>query len=118
MDSRVTLDSDGAIQGAAKFTLSADLESMVRAAVAGADSRQELPDRLLAGTPEGGFGTYSSSNPRDLSQPLSLVATWRSPHAVSFRNRQAYVRSRSAPMSIRRCDCASSSPVAACATTR
>ncbi len=90
-DSHVTVDEDGTIDGATKFVLSANLESMVRGAVASADSPQELPDRLLAATPEGGFGTFSSSSPRDLSQPFSLVATWHSPHAVSFQERQAYM---------------------------
>ncbi len=52
----MTLELDGAIEGSARFTVSANLESMLRAAVAGADSADDLPDRLLAMTPEGGFG--------------------------------------------------------------
>ena len=97
LDSTVTIDPAGDIDGSARFALSANLESMVRGAVAGADSPQDLPDRLLAATPEGGFGTFSSSSPRDLSQPLSLVATWRSPHAIAFQDRQAFMETPIGP---------------------
>ncbi len=91
MDSQTVLEPDGTIDGSARFVLSANLESLMRSAVASAESATQLPDRLLAGTPEGGFGRFSSSNPRDLSQPFSLVATWRSPHAVSFADQQAFM---------------------------
>ncbi len=91
MDSQLALDPDGTIEGSARFVLSSNLESMMRSAVASAESATDLPDRLLAMTPEGGFGTFSSSNARDLSQPFSLVATWRSPHAVAFDEQQAYL---------------------------
>ena len=91
MDSDVVVAADGGIDGSATFKLSASLESTLRGAMAEAASPRDLPDRLLASTPEGGFGTFSGSSPRDLSQPFSLVATWRSTHAVGFQNRQAYM---------------------------
>ncbi len=91
MDSKVAVAADGGIDGAARFTLSANLESLLRSAVASADSPQDLADRLLAATPDGGFGSFASSSPRDLSQPFSLVATWHSPHAVGFQDRDAYL---------------------------
>ena len=90
-EASVTLDADGAFEGAARATMSANVEAAVRASVARASSPDDLAERLLVDTPEGGFGTLQASDVRSLAEPLSLTATWRSPHAVVFQAGEAFV---------------------------
>jgi transglutaminase-like putative cysteine protease len=92
LDAKIAVDADGQVNGAATLAMSANLESMARSAVAGASSTRDLAERLLSGTPEGGFGQLSTSNPRDLSHPFSMVATWQSPHGVTFAGQEAYMQ--------------------------
>lgn len=80
----VVLAEDGRIDGTATIAPSANLESAARAAIAQEESPRDLAERLLAVTPEGGFGRFDSNNPRDLSQPFEMTGTWHSPHAVTF----------------------------------
>jgi hypothetical protein len=91
MTSTIRLDDDGTLEGAATIKVLPTEESWMRSEVAAADSPEELADRLLEDSPEGGFGTVSSSSPHDLTRPLSVLATWRSPRAVAFQGTQAFV---------------------------
>lgn len=74
--------ADGTIDGHATLSMSAYVESGIRSAVAGASSTADLAEQVLRGTPEGGFGDYMTSPPRDLTVPFSVTAAWRSPHGV------------------------------------
>ena len=91
MDSSVRLAPDGTLAGAANFTTAANLDSAIRGAMAGSASPRELAERVLNNTAEGGFGEFHTSDPRDLEQPFDLVATWNSPHGITFQGRHAYV---------------------------
>jgi transglutaminase-like putative cysteine protease len=86
VDSTLDLALDGTVQGHAVLNLSPSIDSSYRRMVAHALSPQDLAQRLLDDTPEGGFGTVTSSDPRDLDSKFSMVADWRSPHAVSLRD--------------------------------
>ncbi len=78
--------------GPREIAPSANLESAARAAVANADSPRELAERLLATTPEGGFGRFTTgTDPRDLTRPFTLTGTWHSPHGVTFNEDEAYI---------------------------
>jgi len=90
--SRFALDTDGTIEGSARLTLSPNAEIGLRKALANASSLRDLTERILAGTAEGGVGAIAASNPRDLSRPLGLTATWRSRNAVTFQGDTAYLR--------------------------
>ncbi len=91
VDSRVRVEADGTLVGSATIAMPATIESWVRASVARASSPEDLPDRLLASTPEGGFGTFRTSDPHDLSQPFAVAASWHSPHAMTFQGNTAYL---------------------------
>ncbi|WP_179283281.1 DUF3857 domain-containing transglutaminase family protein [Bordetella genomosp. 9] len=82
MEADVSIAADGTVSGTNATTASPRLESLLRGAVATGGSPETLGDRLLAPTPEGGFGTLHASDPRDLSRPLTLSGRWRSPHGV------------------------------------
>ena len=45
---------------------------------------------MLANAPEGGFGQFETSDPRDLTQPFRMTATWHSPHAIAFDGNEAF----------------------------
>jgi transglutaminase-like putative cysteine protease len=83
-EAEVAIEPDGSIDGTARLLPSANLETAARAAIATSATPGDLVGRLLDATPEGGFGTLTSSDPRDLSRPFALRATWRSPHAIAF----------------------------------
>ena len=87
--SRVVIGADGSIDGTVTLAPSANLESAARAAIAAAASPDDLADRLLDATPEGGSGAFKTSDPRDLSRPFVLAATWHSPHGVTFDGAEA-----------------------------
>jgi len=91
MDSRVVVEADGSLDGRTMLALSAGLESSVRAAVAQSTSPEDLAERMLANTPEGGVGTFRASDPRDLSRPFSVEGTWHSPHGLLFEGANAYM---------------------------
>ena len=80
---RTSLDAAGTITGHADFAMSPTAEAFVRAQVAEASSLEQLAGQSIAATPEGGYGTYSASNPRDLSQPFRLSADWTSPRVLN-----------------------------------
>lgn len=88
-DARLVIGADGRIDGRAAIRPAANLESAARAAMAGAADATELADGLLGSTPEGGFGEIEAGDPRDLSQPFVLHATWHSPHGVTFDGPEA-----------------------------
>jgi len=79
----IHVDADGTIAGKAQMSMSAYTEASFRSAVAHAVSPEELAEQLLRGTPEGGFGRYITSAPRDLSIPFAVEAHWRSRHGAS-----------------------------------
>jgi transglutaminase-like putative cysteine protease len=91
LDSTITMRSDGTLEGKARMTMSANLDSVMRSAVANSRTARDLADRLLAYTPEGGTGELRTSNPRDLDHPFEVDATWRSPHGVSFQGSRAFM---------------------------
>ena len=82
IEADVRVAPDGTIEGNSTVALAPSLEANPRSAVANASSPRELADQLLMGTPEGGVGTVSSSDPKNLAVPFRLQAEWRSPHGV------------------------------------
>jgi transglutaminase-like putative cysteine protease len=86
IDSRIAIGADGTIEGAATYSLSPNMDASFRATLASASSPRDLMERLLLGTPEGGFGGFSATDPRDLATPLAVSGTWRSPRGVTFRD--------------------------------
>ena len=86
MTSRMRLDPAGTIVGNAEFDLSPSAEPAIRQALAGAASPAALAAQFLRGTQEGGFGTLTGSDPRDLAQPLRLHAEWTSPRATTAQD--------------------------------
>lgn len=91
INSSVRVAADGTLEGSATIAMLPTEESWMRSEVAQADSPEDLADRLLGDTPEGGFGTMRASDPRDLTQPLSVAVSWRSPHAVPLQGAQAFL---------------------------
>jgi transglutaminase-like putative cysteine protease len=91
IDSRVAIDGDGTVAGEASWTMSANVDADIRTTLANASSPGDLMERLLLGTPEGGFGSFKASDPRDLATPLAVSATWRSPHGVTLRGGEAAI---------------------------
>lgn len=81
-DATTKVMADGSIEGAASLRLSAFGEASLRNAIATASSNADLAEQVLRNTPEGGFGDYTTSSPRDLSIPFSITATWRSAHGA------------------------------------
>ncbi len=74
--------TDGTIEGNATLSMSAYAESSMRGAVAQASSTADLAEQVLRATPEGGFGDFKTSAPRDLAVPFTIAANWRSPHGT------------------------------------
>jgi transglutaminase-like putative cysteine protease len=85
IDSHIAIDPDGTIEGTATYSLSPNMDASFRATLASASSPRDLMERLLLGTPEGGFGGFSATDPRDLATRLAVSGTWRSPRGVTFR---------------------------------
>lgn len=90
MQSDLTLAADGEISGESRFSMDAAIETSARQDVADAASTRELAERMLAATPEGGFGDLDASDPKDLATPFSVEASWSSPHGVAFQDGEAY----------------------------
>ena len=90
VDSDIVLGADGRIEGESRFTMDASIEASAREDIAGAASTRELAERMLAATPEGGYGDLEASDPKDLTEPFSVEANWSSPHGVAFRDGEAY----------------------------
>lgn len=97
MQSHLTLTDDGALDGAAHYAMSPNTEEYARALVSGASSMTDLAERLLQRTIEGGYGAMQASDPRDLSQPFVLSATWHSAHVVNEQGGQVYLRVPAGP---------------------
>jgi hypothetical protein len=89
---RLTLTPDGALDGTARFAMAPNVEIPVRRSLASASSLSDMAQRMLVYTPEGGFGGFEASDPRDLSQPLALSANWHSPMAVNVQERNTFLR--------------------------
>ncbi len=79
----IRVDAEGTIEGKAAISMSAYSEASFRSAVANAVSPEDLAEQLLRGMPEGGFGRYITSAPRDLTQPFAIEARWRSRHGTA-----------------------------------
>ena len=86
IESRIAIDAEGTITGTASWSMSPNVDASIRATLASASSPSDLMERLLLGTPEGGFGNFKVSDPRDLATPLAISASWRSPHGVTLRS--------------------------------
>jgi transglutaminase-like putative cysteine protease len=97
MQSHMSLTPDGAIDGTASYQMSPNTEEYARALVSGASSMTDLAERLLARTLEGGFGTMQAGDPRDLSRPFTLSASWHSAHAVNAQGDRVYLRVPAGP---------------------
>ena len=89
---QVKLDSEGTIDGDARYEMAPNMEIMIRGWLTSASSNTDLARRLLTATLEGGFGGFESSDPRDISQALTLSAHWHSPKAVNTQDREIYLR--------------------------
>jgi transglutaminase-like putative cysteine protease len=89
---RVVLGEDGAMDGAAQFTMAPNAEIQIRQWLAAASSMTEMAERLLNRTAEGGFGRFETSDPRDLLRPLALSATWHSKMAANRQGHHMIVR--------------------------
>ena len=61
-------------------------DANLRAYLANATSPRDLMERLLLSTPEGGFGSFNATDPRDLATPLAVTAAWHSPRGVTLRD--------------------------------
>lgn len=90
LDSDLTVSADGTIEGSSQFALDGNIEAGAREDVAGAYSASELANRMLAATPEGGYGEVLSNDPKDLGRPFELDASWSSPHGITFQSGEAY----------------------------
>lgn len=89
---RLTLTADGAIDGVAHYAMTPNMEIEARGALTGATSMSELAQRVLSGTPEGGFGAFETSDPLDLSRPLEMSATWHSKLAEDVGALETFLR--------------------------
>ncbi len=90
MDSELELQTDGTILGRATLALSPSIDSPARRMVAHALSPQDLAQQMLDETAEGGSGSVTSSDPRDLDTRFTMQAEWRSPHAVALHDGRGY----------------------------
>ncbi len=88
----VTLSPSGTIDGVARYSMTPNAEIQVRRVLTTASSVEDLARRILLYTPEGGFGTFESTDPRDLRHKLELTATWHSPFAVNMHDNEMFVR--------------------------
>jgi hypothetical protein len=91
MRSRIEMAADGSLSGQATIVPSANLEVRARAWITQQSSPRSYAERLLSDTPEGGFGRFETSDPRDLTRPFEMRATWHSPRAVTFDGREAFL---------------------------
>ena len=85
IDADVRVSADGTVDGESRITLAPSLESGPRSAVANASSPRELAEAILMGTPEGGTGSISTSDPKNLALPFQVRAEWHSPHGAVLR---------------------------------
>ena len=90
IDHKARHDRIIAHDGHARRAMSPSIDSPARRMVAHALSPQDLAQDLLGETQEGGSGTVTSSDPRDLDTPFTLRAEWRSPHAVLLHDGAGY----------------------------
>ena len=93
----LTLTEAQAMEGTARFTMTPNMEIPARAMLSEATSLTLLAERILAATPEGGFGRFTTSDPRDLLRPLTLSATWHSPMAVNAQDHEIFLRVPAGP---------------------
>jgi len=94
---RLTLSEDGSIDGTARFAMTPNVEIQARNVLTGASSLTDLARHFLAATPEGGIGTFESSDPLDLGHKLELSATWHSRVAVDTRGRETFLQVPAGP---------------------
>ena len=92
MQAALTLGKDGSIAGEALYSLTPNLEISIRNALAHTASTTAFADAMLRNTLEGGFGNLKTSDPLDLALPLSLSASWHSPHAVNPAGKVIFLR--------------------------
>ena len=78
-----SLDESGTLSGHVDFDLSPNAEAFLRSQLAEASSSEALAGQSLTATAEGGVGSYTASNPRDLSRRLEASADWTSPRVLN-----------------------------------
>jgi Domain of Unknown Function with PDB structure (DUF3857)/Transglutaminase-like superfamily/Domain of Unknown Function with PDB structure (DUF3858) len=88
----LTLSADGTVEGAARYAMTPNMEIEARNALNGTTSLNSLAQRILASTPEGGFGNFESSDPQDLSRSLDLSSSWHSKLAVDVGELETFLR--------------------------
>jgi transglutaminase-like putative cysteine protease len=76
IDQDVVLRPDGSFAGTTTVRVDGRPAMKLRRVLAGDVDASDLADDVLADTPEGGVGDIRSSNPSDLSTPLSFSAEW------------------------------------------
>jgi transglutaminase-like putative cysteine protease len=89
---RVTVEPNGTEDGTAEFEMSPNEEILARAWLTQVSSTRDMARRILSFTPEGGFGDYIASDPRDLATKLALRGHWRSAWAVNPQGRDVFSR--------------------------
>ncbi|ANN66005.1 DUF3857 domain-containing transglutaminase family protein [Bordetella bronchialis] len=87
----LAIAADGTVTGTNTMSASPRLEAPLRRAVAAGGSPETLAARLLAPTPEGGFGSLHASDPGNLAEPLKLSGSWSSPHGVVRASPSTYM---------------------------
>lgn len=104
LDSDLTVSADGTIEGSSQFALDGNIEAGAREDVAGAYSASELANRMLAATPEGGYGEVLSNDLRILGALLSSTQAGRAPTESRSKaarlisaHRSAWISNRPAP---------------------
>ncbi|WP_210492797.1 DUF3857 domain-containing protein [Microvirga antarctica] len=80
--SSVALAADGTLTGHTRIGMAARVDTSMRRAVADARSPEDLASRLIALTPEGGFGGMRTPDPRQIDRPFAVEGEWTSPHGV------------------------------------
>lgn len=89
---RVVLTAGGTANGTARYEFSPNQEIPVRSRLSASSSPAEMAPGWLASTPEGGFGDFASSDPRDLTRPLELSSVWNSPRVMNVQGDGTYLR--------------------------
>lgn len=90
-DATIMVATDGTVTGSNAISVAPGVDSAVRNLLANGGNASDIAARLLAPTPEGGYGTIHSSNPRNLARPLAIKGSWTSPHGVVAATPSTYM---------------------------
>ncbi|MBP5974810.1 DUF3857 domain-containing protein [Brasilonema sp. CT11] len=86
--STITIANDGSINGQSEVQYFGSINSLYRRYFA-SDKPDQIINKLLAATPEGGSGSLETSDLNNLDQPVTVKGKWLSPYAVSI-DKQIY----------------------------